>query len=97
MRAFDEVAGVAVAGTGIYGGGLARHLTPEGLLVVDVNRPNRRARRRRNSRQGRPRPRGDSSAEDLAPSLSFQKRLENDRSISQSCPNETESPSLLNS
>ncbi len=97
MRAFDEVAGVAVEGTGTSGGGLACHLTAEGVLVVEVNRPNRRARRRRNSRESRPQPGGDRSAENLAPSLSFQKRLENDRSISQSCPNETESPSLLNS
>ena len=38
---------VGVEGTGSYGAGLARHLTGEGVAVVEVNRPNRQTRRRR--------------------------------------------------
>lgn len=47
MRSFGRVAQVGVEGTGAYGAGLARHLTGEGVTVVEVNRPNRQTRRRR--------------------------------------------------
>jgi transposase len=33
-------------GTGSYGSGLAHHLREEGVCLVEVNRPNRQARRR---------------------------------------------------
>ncbi|WP_323139505.1 transposase [Streptomyces sp. NBC_01443] len=35
-----------VEGTGSYGAGLARHLAAEGIEVIEVNRPDRAARRR---------------------------------------------------
>ena len=38
---------VGVEGTGSYGAGLTRHLAAGGVDVVEVNRPNRQARRRR--------------------------------------------------
>lgn len=47
MRRHGEVVRVGVEGTGSYGAGLARHLAGAGVEVVDVNRPNRQARRRR--------------------------------------------------
>jgi transposase len=47
MRGFGQVAKVGVEGTGAYGAGLARHLSTEGVCVVEVNRPDRAARRRR--------------------------------------------------
>ena len=47
MRAHGELAKVGVEGTGCYGAGLARLLEDEGVEVVEVNRPNRQARRRR--------------------------------------------------
>ena len=34
-------------GTGSYGAGLARHLTEQGVHVVEVARPNRQVRRRK--------------------------------------------------
>jgi transposase len=37
---------VGVEGTGAYGAGLARHLRGEGLMVIEVDRPNRQERRR---------------------------------------------------
>jgi len=36
---------VGVEGTGAYGAGLARHLREAGMLIVEVDRPDRRARR----------------------------------------------------
>jgi transposase len=42
-----KLARVGVEGTGSYGAGLARHLANAGIEVVEVNRPNRQARRRR--------------------------------------------------
>lgn len=42
-----DVIRVGVEGTGSYGLGLARHLAEHGVDVVEVNRPNRQARRRR--------------------------------------------------
>ncbi|MGH9149410.1 MAG: IS110 family transposase [Acidimicrobiales bacterium] len=47
MRRHGELVRVGVEGTGSYGAGLARHLTSEGVEVVDVDRPNRQTRRRR--------------------------------------------------
>src|SRR6266581_403497 len=37
---------VGVEGTGAYGAGLARHLRRRGLVVIEVDRPNRQERRR---------------------------------------------------
>jgi transposase len=36
-----------VEGCGAYGAGLARHLSAEGIVVIEVDRPNRQRRRRR--------------------------------------------------
>ncbi|HVM09089.1 MAG TPA: IS110 family transposase [Acidimicrobiales bacterium] len=47
LRRFGDVAAVGVEGTGAWGAGLARHLTGEGVRVVEVDRPNRQKRRRR--------------------------------------------------
>lgn len=47
MRSHGDVVRVGVEGTGSYGAGLARHLTAVGIDLVEVNRPNRQARRRR--------------------------------------------------
>jgi transposase len=47
MGSFGEVARVGVEGTGAYGAGLARYRTGQGVRVVEVNRPDRQARRRR--------------------------------------------------
>ena len=46
LRAFGAVALVGVEGTGSYGAGLARSLRAADLKVVEVDRPNRQARRR---------------------------------------------------
>jgi transposase len=43
---FGSVDRVGVEGTGAYGAGLARHLRSRGLVVIEVDRPNRQARRR---------------------------------------------------
>lgn len=47
MRSSGPLVRVGVEGTGAYGAGLARHLVSEDVDVVEVNRPNRQARRRR--------------------------------------------------
>jgi transposase len=47
LRGFGTVTSVGVEGTGSWGAGLARHLATEGVTVLEVNRPNRQARRRR--------------------------------------------------
>jgi len=47
LRRHGAVASVGVEGTGAYGAGLARHLTQEGVVVVEVNRPDRQRRRQR--------------------------------------------------
>ena len=47
MCRHGRVATVGVEGTGAYGAGLARHLAAQGVPVVEVNRPDRQARRRR--------------------------------------------------
>ncbi|MGH9211891.1 MAG: IS110 family transposase [Acidimicrobiales bacterium] len=47
LHGHGEVVAVGVQGCGSWGAGLARHLTAEGVTVVEVNRPNRQNRRRR--------------------------------------------------
>lgn len=47
MTTFGPVAKIGVEGTGSYGAGLARYLAGRGVEVIEVNRPNRQARRRR--------------------------------------------------
>jgi hypothetical protein len=46
LAGFGPVARVGVEGTGSYGAGLARFLRVAGVEVVEVDRPNRQARRR---------------------------------------------------
>lgn len=46
LASFGPVERVGVEGTGSYGAGLARHLARVDLDVVEVDRPNRQARRR---------------------------------------------------
>src|SRR5665213_946546 len=46
LTGFGDVARVGVEGTGAYGAGLARHLRGRGLVVIEVDRPNRQERRR---------------------------------------------------
>jgi transposase len=46
LRSFGPVGRVGVEGTGSYGAALARHLTAEGVDVIEVSRPNRQVRRR---------------------------------------------------
>lgn len=47
LRGFGAVRAVGVESTGSYGAGLTRHLTREGILVIEVNQPHPHARRRR--------------------------------------------------
>ena len=47
LGSLGAVVRVGVEGTGSYGAGLTRHLAAGGVDVVEVNRPNRQARRRR--------------------------------------------------
>ena len=47
LRRHGELVAVGVEGCGSWGAGLARHLAAEGVVVVEVNRPNRQNRRRR--------------------------------------------------
>ncbi len=47
LRRFGVVERVGVEGTGSYGAGLTRHLLDHGIVVVEVDRPNRQTRRRR--------------------------------------------------
>ena len=46
VRTHGTVDRIGVEGTGSYGVGLARHLTAEGVTVIEVDRPNRQVRRR---------------------------------------------------
>lgn len=46
LSGLGPVAKVGVEGTGSYGAGLARYLARQGVAVVEVDRPNRMARRR---------------------------------------------------
>jgi transposase len=45
LRSHGQVSAVGIEGTGFYGAALARHLAAAGVRVVEVNRPNRAARR----------------------------------------------------
>jgi transposase len=45
MRSFGRLLGVGVEGTGSYGAGLNRYLTAAKVRVVEVDRPDRKARR----------------------------------------------------
>ena len=45
LRGFGLLVRVGVEGTGAYGAGLARHLAAAGVVVVEVDRPDRKARR----------------------------------------------------
>ena len=47
MIGYGAVDAVGVEGTGTYGAGLARHLTAQGVRVIEVDRPDRAARRAR--------------------------------------------------
>ncbi len=47
LAGFGTISLVGVGGTGSYGAGIARHLTDKGIRVVEVDRPNRQARPRR--------------------------------------------------
>jgi transposase len=47
LRSFGEIAQVGIEGTGTYGAGLSRYLAGQGVVVAEVNRPNRQARRLR--------------------------------------------------
>jgi transposase len=47
LRSYGDVVKVGVEGTGAWGAGLARHLRRAGIHVVEVDRPDRRRRRRR--------------------------------------------------
>jgi transposase len=46
LTAFGPVVKVGVEGTGTYGAGLARHLAAQQVTVVEVDRPDRKTRRR---------------------------------------------------
>jgi transposase len=46
LRSFGQVVTVGVEGTGSYGAGLARHLHAAKVRVVEVDRPDRKTRRR---------------------------------------------------
>lgn len=46
LSGFGCVIAVGIEGTGSYGAGLARHLTANGIRVLEVDRPDRRARRK---------------------------------------------------
>ncbi|WP_239342084.1 IS110 family transposase, partial [Frankia sp. CiP3] len=45
LRGFGTVVKVGIEGTGAYGAGLARHLTAAGMELVEIDRPDRKARR----------------------------------------------------
>lgn len=45
LQGFGVLLLVGVEGTGVYGAGLARHLQAQGVAMVEVDRPDRKARR----------------------------------------------------
>jgi transposase len=45
LRSLGTLMMVGIEGTGVYGAGLARHLHAEGVAMVEVDRPDRKARR----------------------------------------------------
>lgn len=46
LHGHGEIVAVGIEGTGSYGAGLARYLTSQGIALVEVDRPDRRARRK---------------------------------------------------
>jgi transposase len=46
LRTFGQLAGVGIEGTGVYGAGLAAHLQTAEVKLVEVDRPDRKTRRR---------------------------------------------------
>lgn len=46
LRSFGPIDRIGIEGTGSYGSGLAAYLRGEAVSIVEVNRPNRQARRR---------------------------------------------------
>jgi transposase len=46
LRCWGRLVKVGVEGTGTYGAGLARHLTAQAVTVIEVDRPDRKTRRR---------------------------------------------------
>jgi transposase len=46
LNGFGRLLGVGIEGTGAYGSGLATHLRDQGVEMVEVDRPDRKARRR---------------------------------------------------
>src|ERR1700683_4150721 len=46
LEGFGEIERVGMEGTGSYGAGLARYLQRQGIIVIEVDRPNRAERRR---------------------------------------------------
>jgi transposase len=46
LAAFGTILAVGVEGTGSYGAGLSRYLAAQGVQVIEVDRPDRRTRRR---------------------------------------------------
>jgi transposase len=47
LQSFGEVTKIGVEGTGCYGAGLSRFLQHAGICVIEVDRPNRQARRKK--------------------------------------------------
>ncbi|WP_438816637.1 IS110 family transposase [Tersicoccus solisilvae] len=46
LHSFGPILMVGIEGTGAYGAGLARHLDDDGVALVEIDRPDRRTRRR---------------------------------------------------
>src|SRR5690349_4231410 len=46
LAGHGEISAIGIEGTGSYGAGLARYLRGQGVTVIEVDRPDRRARRR---------------------------------------------------
>ena len=46
LQGHGQITAVGIEGTGSYGAGLARYLTGQGVKLVEVDRPDRRARRK---------------------------------------------------
>ncbi|WP_345475916.1 IS110 family transposase, partial [Actinoallomurus oryzae] len=45
LQAFGHLVLVGIEGTGVYGAGLARYLSGQGIAMVEIDRPDRKARR----------------------------------------------------
>ncbi len=50
MAGFGAIERVGIEGTGAYGAGLSRHFARVGVVVIEVDRPNRQKRRQRGKR-----------------------------------------------